>query len=296
MSAARRLLSLAVVLVAALPLTGCGGFRFQPFTAEEVVAESFRTTAPPRVVVEVFNGGIEVVTGAADTVLAEVTKRGSGGSEEEAEDDLENIEVTMTQTGDEVRITARRTDARVTGNSGASAEVKVPPGSVLDLRTTNGGLTVSGATGAVTGKTSNGKVRVTGSEGRLDLTSSNGGITVQGGAGELKLHTSNGPIQVQTDGARVTAQTSNGKVSFTGTLADGESSLHSSNGSISVTLPANARFRVDASTSNGSIASDFAVKLSGGTSRTHLQGTVGEHPAVSLSLKTSNGGIELRQK
>ena len=68
----------------------------------------------PRVVVETFNGKIKVITGAGDTVQANVTKRGSGNTQSAAQDDLKNIEVSMTQAGDTVRIVARRMGQQAT--------------------------------------------------------------------------------------------------------------------------------------------------------------------------------------
>jgi DUF4097 and DUF4098 domain-containing protein YvlB len=268
----------ALVLLVGLSLACGNGLGINPFTAQETVSQSFETSAPPQVVVETFNGTITVVTDTASTVQADVTKRGSGFGQAEAQQDLKNIQVSMTQEGGAIRIIARRTDQRQnTGNSGAAVSLKAPSGTILDLRTSNGSVTVTGSTGDVTVNTSNGRVQV------------------MGGTGHLKLDTSNGSIEVDAENAVVTALTSNGQINFRGTLAQGDHSFRTSNGRIVLTLPASASFRFDATTSNGKIMSDWAVNRVGGTDEDHLGGTVGENSATFIELRTSNGSIELHQ-
>ena len=92
----------------------------------------------------------------------------------------------------------------------------------------------------------------------------------------------------------MTSRTSNGPIHFTGSLAQGRSELNTSNGSLVVTLPANAQFVVDADTSNAKISSDFAVTAQD-FSDNHLSGTVGNDPGTMLEVHTSNGLIEIRQ-
>jgi len=260
----------------ALALSGCIGGNV---TAEEIVAQSFDVSALPRVIVETFNGHIEVTAGAEASVLAEVTKRGAGFSLADAEDDLKNVEVTMTQEGDTVRIVARRTDGPVLmGNSGASIELTVPAGASLDLRTSNGHIRTDGVTGDIS------------------MDTSNGALDVSGGGGRLDLATSNGRVDVEARDAVVDAQTSNGAIDFRGSLAAGRHSFRTSNGRIAITLPAGARFRIDASTSNGDVSADFPVSGAGSSRDDELHGTVGENPDVSINAETSNGNIDIRQE
>ncbi len=89
-------------------------------------------------------------------------------------------------------------------------------------------------------------------------------------------------------------RTSNGPIRFNGSLAQGRSEMRTSNGSLIVTLPANAQFAIDAETSNAKITSDFAVTAQD-FSENRLRGTVGSDPGTTLELHTSNGPIEIRQ-
>src|SRR5262249_19878180 len=51
---------------------------------EEVINKSFRTGRAPRLIVETFNGGIDVVAKTEGTVDVRITKRGTGQTEEDA--------------------------------------------------------------------------------------------------------------------------------------------------------------------------------------------------------------------
>jgi DUF4097 and DUF4098 domain-containing protein YvlB len=297
----RKLISVVLLLVVVLMLAACGptggmSVAVNRATAEEVVSGSF-TAEKPTIIVETFNGNIDVTVSAGTTVKVDVTKRGSGDTQDEAKADLKNIQVTMNQDGSTVRVTAQRTDKRAdTGNSGATAKLTVPAGSILQLRTSNGKIASSGEAAAVTAESSNGAIDVRGVAGPLDLKTSNGSITVNGGSDTLLLDTSNGAIDVTTSKeAQITATSSNGAIKFTGPLAAaGKNMLRTDNAVIVVTLPADSSLTLDAATSNGKITSAFAVK--GDNPRdTELKGTVGGSPQTSLKLQTSNGNIEIRK-
>jgi len=265
------------MLIAGLILAGCE-IVTNAITAEETVSKSFEVSAPPSIVVETFNGRIEVNAGSDGSVMIEAVKRGSGASPAQAQDDLKNVEVVMTQEGDSLRIIARRTDSPFsTGNSGASFTLTVPAGSSLDLSTSNGPITSDGVTGDVR------------------MHTSNGSLDVRGGAGRLQLSTSNGAVRVEATRASIDIQTSNGRITFEGSLAEGSHTFDTSNGSIEITLPADAAFRVDARTSNSQVSTDFPVTVEGALDDNALRGTVGQNPAVSIKVTSSNGSISIHR-
>jgi DUF4097 and DUF4098 domain-containing protein YvlB len=102
---------------------------------------------------------------------------------------------------------------------------------------------------------------------------------------------SNGRLTLRGTDATVRAVTSNGDLSFTGTFSDGAQDLATSNGSITLRLPAGTSFGLDASTSNGTIALDgFEIRTTGAVARDTLQGDVGAG-GPSITLHTSNGAI-----
>src|SRR5262249_35137604 len=258
--------------------------------AEEVVSQSFKTGRTPHLVVEMFNGGIEIVAKNEGAVDAKITKQGWGNTDEEAKEQLKEVDEQLSQEGDTVRVIGRQKDkARPNIHAGASAHLEVPAGAVLDLRTGNGSVTVTGGNGNKKIHSSNGSIRLKGNDGPAELDTSNGSIVVAGGKGQMQLKTSNGTINVEAQHAAVAAETSNGSVRFNGTLTAGDHSFHTSNGSVSVVLPANSQFRVSASTTLGKISSDFfTVKKSRSTGGQHVETAVGTSPNVSLSLRSSN--------
>ena len=297
----RRLSSVVLLLVVALILAACAPttgatLGVNGTTSEEVVSASF-SADKPTVIVETFNGNIDVDVIGGTAIKVDVTKRGSGDTADAAKADLKNIQVTMNQEGSTIHVTAQRTDKRSdTGNSGAAVKLTVPPASILQLHTSNAKVTTAGEVADVSVQNSNGAVDVHGATGALDLKTSNGNITVNGGSGSLDVTTSNGTIDATTTKeVQITAASSNGALSFNGPLAAGSKNvLDTDNAKIVVTLPAAASFTLDASTSNGKITSDFVVK-SDNPSDTALKGTVGSNPQASLKLQTSNGNIEIHK-
>lgn len=292
--------SLAVVLIIAVVIAAVGGHRFlteNRFAAEQVVQDSFDVTSPPRIIVETFNGSVEVLTTAQDRVDARVTRRATGSSEEAAEEALSEIRITMDRSGDTIHIAARRSEELWhTGNRSAAVLLEVPERTSVEVRTSNGPVDVVGLTNEVQATTTNGQIQVNGSRGRLKLNSSNGNLKVIGGRDQVELRTSNGKIEVKGAEAVVHARTSNGAIHFEGRLTDGEHLFQSSNGKLTVALPPESEFQVDARTSNGKISSDFKVKLAGKPQKRRLIGQVGSNPYFTLKLETSNGNVELHKE
>jgi RNA polymerase sigma factor (sigma-70 family) len=264
--------------------------------AEEVLNKSFKTKATPKLVVETFNGTITVTTAEKGGVTAKVVKTVQAATEEAAKEDLKNVDVQMTQDGDTVRIIAKSEGMHLHTNRAVSAELQVPAGSKLDLRTSNGAIKSSVASGDATLHTSNGKIEVKGGKGKLNLKTSNGSITADGSSGSLDLKTSNGAITIKTDKATVNARTSNGSIQFTGSLSDGKHEFQSSKGSIGLTLPSNSSFNVDAHTSHGKVTTQFKINVSGSSKKTSLKGSVGDNPATAIQLHTSNGNIDIKSE
>jgi DUF4097 and DUF4098 domain-containing protein YvlB len=268
------------------------------FTAEEVVTKSFPVKGKPHVIIETFNGGIDVAPASEATVDVKVTKHASGSDQEEADANLKTVGVTLSQEGETIRVKAEIVDKeKQLINRGARVELKVPAGAVLDLHTSNGKITSTAATGDLSAHSSNSGIVVKAGRGAFHLSTSNGTITVDGANGSFDLESSNGGLEIKTDQARVKGHTSNGSIHLTGSLAVGEHSLATSNGNIALSLPANAAFRLDAQTSNGNVHSDFPVNQEGQEhNKNHLRGTVGENPQTVLDVHTSNGTIDIRRQ
>lgn len=140
-------------------------------------------------------------------------------------------------------------------------------------------------------QTANGPIRVNMIDGSARLHTSNGPIHASSIKGSLDAATSNGPMEITGLMGRAELRTSNGRIDLTMEAAQ-EVRASTSNGAISVRLPAGAGYDVRARTSNGSISSDFDVSVRGRIERHSLNGTIGSGGPL-LDLTTSNGAIRL---
>lgn len=204
-------------------------------------------------------------------------------------------------------------DAETAGGSVSARQIS---GAVV-IKTSGGSLAAEKIEGSLQAKTSGGSIRVSDLAGEIDLNTSGGSISVEKASGSgLKANTSGGsirlagvsaPAEVKTSGGSIevqatagplTAGTSGGsiKAAFS-EPPKGDIILKTSAGGITVALPDSAAVSLDASTSAGSVRSDFAV--AGGSNddkdRSSLKGTInGGGPA--LRLRTSAGSIKIRRQ
>lgn len=111
----------------------------------------------------------------------------------------------------------------------------------------------------------------------------------------VQAATTNGNVEVSTS-EWASAKTTNGgvRVAMGNAKWSGELQLVTTNGSVDVTLPASAEFKVDAATTNGGIRSDFPITIQGTFGPKTLSGTVGGG-GRELKVATTNGGIELKK-
>ena len=111
----------------------------------------------------------------------------------------------------------------------------------------------------------------------------------------VEAATTNGDVEVSTS-EWASAKTTNGgvRVSMGNAKWSGELEEETTNGSVNVTLPGSAEFKVDAATTNGGISTDFPVSVQGKFSSKSLSGTVGGG-GRELKVATTNGGIELKK-
>jgi Toastrack DUF4097 len=111
----------------------------------------------------------------------------------------------------------------------------------------------------------------------------------------VQAETTNGDVEVSTS-EWASARTTNGgvRVSMGNAKWSGELEETTTNGSVDVTLPGSAEFKVDAATTNGGINTDFPISVQGRFSSKQLSGTVGGG-GRELKVATTNGGIELKK-
>ncbi|MGB6599148.1 MAG: DUF4097 family beta strand repeat-containing protein, partial [Candidatus Acidiferrum sp.] len=97
---------------------------------------------------------------------------------------------------------------------------------------------------------------------RFHALTTNGAVHCVNLESVVEAATTNGNVEVSTS-EWASARTTNGgvRVSMGNAKWSGELELMTTNGSVDVTLPSSAEFKVDASTTNGGIRSDFPVTV-----------------------------------
>jgi len=142
----------------------------------------------------------------------------------------------------------------------------------------------------INAETSNGRIEVQGLAGSADLSTSNGKIQTTNFPGEVVARTSNGSIEL-TDVTKADADTSNGSISITLRAdASGPVRADSSNGSITLRVGPGFNGDVIADTNNGGVSCDApgaTVVRKGRTSGQFNFGATG----LTHTLDTSNGSI-----
>ena len=169
------------------------------------------------------------------------------------------------------------------GGIGADVQARAGSGSIridgvggnLEVKTGSGSIDAHAVRGAITASAGSGRIELeqTG-EGDVSVSSGSGGVRVWGVRGGLSVSTASGSIRAQGEMVR-------------------DWSLEASSGEITVELPPEASFELDAHTSSGDIDSERPVAVTGRISRKTLRGAVGSG-GPRLEIETSSGSIVIR--
>jgi len=269
---------------------------------------SFPLKAKGRLIVESFNGSVEISAWDKDTVDISGTKYAR------TQQWADELKIETSNTPESVSVRAIR-PSQWRNNQGARFVIKVPSGAMLDrITTSNGSIRTIDCTGPAHLRTSNGPIRVETLRGSLDAQTSNGGIDLIDIEGDVMARSSNGHIHAEGLRGGFDARTSNGGINARIERTDHSVRAESSNGSVELTLPADltsdvrastsnsgitvklpasANARVLARTSNSSVSTDFDMRVHGNISRNHMDGVIGSGAGPLIDLTTSNGGIRL---
>lgn len=280
-------------------------------------------------------GAVIVRSSPKDEARIEVTKWVEGRSRRGAKELFEDYEIRYSQTARGVTITAEMRGSNwLRGNDGLQVEfrITVPQRYNLDLntsggsievddligearvKTSGGSLTLGRIEGPVTAKTSGGSIslrrckgdllaRTSGGgvvvgdvDGEVDVETSGGSIEVDGASGNLRAHTSGGGVSLRNLRGNVDASTSGGSIDAE-LLAPitAPCELSTSGGGISVYVSKDFKADLDARSSGGDVHCDMPITVQGSFGEGKLVGKINGGGPL-LTLRTSGGGIELRQR
>jgi DUF4097 and DUF4098 domain-containing protein YvlB len=294
-------------LLAALPPTLLGmllGVAPLALSAEVEIDRALEMPADGLVAVENVAGKVEFI--AWDR--AEVQVRGEAG------DTVEEVEISSTSQGVQVRVVNRKGERRI---DGTDLYLRIPEGASVEAETVSADISVSGSRGdAVILRTVSGDLQVDASPRRAELASVSGDVEFDGEVARSSIETVSGEIVIVGAMGEVTASTVSGDVSLEGgevslgrfeavsgdlilslSLADaGRLTCDSMSGDVNLSLPASQQAEFTAQSFSGSIHTDF-----GKSARvSHGPGVVLEHRegdnGARIRLESFSGDISIRRR
>jgi hypothetical protein len=256
-------------------------------------------------VVKNFNGPIDVRPSSGSTVELRAEKMVRGGSVRDVGfvvSTARNGDVTICSTTDVDDADScdghrrNRDDNRWGREQRVTMTVLVPRSVRLRVGTGNGAVSVENAGSEVEAATGNGRVRVSGTEGKVHVSTGNGAVEVRGAKAQVRVSTGNGDVDVTTAEGPVEVSSGNGDIDvrMSALRARDDMEFSTGSGSVRLTLPANFNGEIDASTGNGTINSDFDLKVKGRLDPRHVRATIGDGGPM-LRMSTGNGRFDIRK-
>lgn len=247
------------------------------YRVESPESHTYAAAGISRVNAATQNGAI-VVSAAPDSLITvKVVKYAYGRDKADAEAAIENVVYRDTIADGELRVWLDMPG----GNRpyGASDTITVPESTDLSLSATNGGVTVNSVSGDVSAATTNGSIELTGTAGTASLSTTNGSLNVAVHKGPLYGATTNAAVDCDLAALGPTEDVS----------------LATTNGKVTLLLPADVSARIDATTTNATITIyDFTVVYETQTEH-HIRGRIGSG-ASEVTITTTNAAVVIRRR
>ena len=212
------------------------------------------------------NGRIIAESTDGKEVIVEGKRTAKAHSDEAAKEQLAKLEIREEVGGSTVRVESR--PPRMSGFGGHEIEwtVKVPKGLIVDFRTTNGGVRMTGLSGEIHAKTTNGGVRgINLVIDSLEASVVNGGVEIELGA----------PLDATDTVELITV-----------------------NGGVTLSLPSESKATITARAVNGGVRASDELKIekedaaNEHEARRRLNGTMNGGGA-RVNVNTTNGGVRI---
>ena len=286
--------ALAGVAAGALALGGCI-IDVEGYAAVEEEEHVFVVNGVPDVDLSTFDGRIEVRGWDRSEVRVVVEKRAAN------QERLEEIETE--QSGDRVRVAARRRDADGLRFSlsmgsnwrGARLIASVPRESNLAAGTDDGRITVADVAGTIELSTDDGRIRGEGLRGAVRARTDDGSVQLEQVEGDVAAHTDDGSIRVSGALAGLEASTDDGRIvigAAPGSVMSGDWDLHAEDGRVTVDLPRDFSALLDLATDDGRIRVDDRFGGNAERGAETLRRVIGGGGFV-LRVRTDDGSIRV---
>ena len=299
-----------LALAAAVLLAGCEvNLNTEGLSARET--KTFKVAGQPEVILDTFDGAIELHSWDRQEVEVEVEKRAM----EQAL--LDEIKIETQQQGDTVTVKVTGPSREFRGvtvgvhiSPTARLRVAVPRNSNIQAHTSDGSIRAEAIDGKLAFTTADGSVTGTRLGGNLQVRSGDGSIRLDNVTGTLDLETTDGSIVVEAKPSVLKARTGDGGIRVTiepDTAMTDNWELTTSDGSVTLMLPGAFDADLDAETSDGAVRAshplleDEANRRGEGEdrrerreSRRSLRSKMGEGGKL-LRIRTGDGTIRIER-
>ena len=280
------------------------------------LSKTFTVNGRGDLMVRTSGGSIEVTGQSGNQVEVDmyVRKNGSWGGWFGSDDDnedlaeyLEDYDIDISQSGNEITATAKRKGSGWGNNKvSISFKVRVPKDMSTDLSTSGGSIAVANVSGChdvstsggslnfedVTGtteaRTSGGSINVEDYSGTLDAKTSGGSIRVRDSEGQIAVNTSGGGITIDDVRGSVEAYTSGGSIRADIRSLEDQLTLKTS-GSIKAIIPSGLGLDLDLS---GNRVNTELQNFSGKSEKNSIQGSM-NGGGIEVTMRTSGGSVNL---
>lgn len=180
-------------------------------------------------------------------------------------------------------------------NVSLKIEVNIPEIFNTSVATAGGDLSLANLTGSANLKTTGGDIDIKNINGDVNVKTAGGDIKAESLKGNFAAKTAGGNINFSGSDGSIAAKTAGGDITVKYNGDNKGINLKTSGGNINLYLPENISAKVNLSTSNGDIKSDFSI--TGDVSKSSKQKITGEIGSGGelISCKTSGGDISMQK-
>jgi len=250
------------LVAAAAVLAGCEvNLNTEGLSAREV--KTFKVTGQPEVVLDTFDGSIEIHSWDRNEIEVEVEKRAMEQTL------LDEIKIDAQQEGDKivVKVTGPRADRHgatigIHISPTARLRVAVPKNANINAMSGDGSIKAEAIEGKIVLRTSDGSITGTRLGGDIQVRSGDGSIRINRTTGNLDLETDDGSIGVDARPSVLHLRTGDGSVRVTlepETVMTDNWDITTTDGSVVVTLPGLFNAELDAETRDGAVRTNHPL-------------------------------------
>lgn len=286
-----------------MALAGCElNLATEGLTARET--RTFDVSGRPEVVLDTFDGAIEIHSWDRPQVEVEIEKRGM----EQAV--LDAMQIEAEQQGDRIVIKVTgpgRSDfdgitVGVNVSPQARLRVALPRESDIEAKSGDGSIAIEDVSGRLVLTTADGSVRAARIGGDVRVRSGDGSIRMQKVEGAIDLETDDGSIGLEAKPTTLRAQTGDGTIRLEvapDSAMAGDWELRTGDGSVTLTLPSEFSAELDAESGDGAIrVSHPALRVNAPSNsredrRQSLRATMGSG-GRTLRVRTADGSIRIQ--